>query len=174
MATEALEAQRLENKKKGLALGMADVPEYVFMNENGGPLDKDVWRRRVLNKAPEKAELRKIQIHDLRHTYATLRITQGDNIVDVSAQVGHQSAKLTVDVYYHWIPGRWMNLVNCCTQKPFIRTQKKKKDLSKMDKSLIFLGSPNGNRTRVFGVRGRYPRPLDDGTENGSTVLRTA
>jgi hypothetical protein len=25
-------------------------------------------------------------------------------------------------------------------------------------------GSPNGNRTRVFGVRGRYPRPLDDGT----------
>jgi hypothetical protein len=28
----------------------------------------------------------------------------------------------------------------------------------------ISLGSPNGNRTRVFGVRGRYPRPLDDGT----------
>lgn len=26
------------------------------------------------------------------------------------------------------------------------------------------LGSPNGNRTRVFAVRGRYPRPLDDGT----------
>jgi hypothetical protein len=23
--------------------------------------------------------------------------------------------------------------------------------------------SPNGTRTRVFGVRGRYPRPLDDG-----------
>ncbi len=26
------------------------------------------------------------------------------------------------------------------------------------------LNSPNGVRTRVFGVRGRYPRPLDDGT----------
>ncbi len=25
-------------------------------------------------------------------------------------------------------------------------------------------GGPNGNRTRVFGVRGRRPRPLDDGT----------
>ncbi len=27
------------------------------------------------------------------------------------------------------------------------------------------LGGPNGNRTRVFGVRGRRPGPLDDGTE---------
>jgi integration host factor subunit alpha len=25
-------------------------------------------------------------------------------------------------------------------------------------------GSPKGNRTPVFAVRGRYPRPLDDGT----------
>jgi hypothetical protein len=25
-------------------------------------------------------------------------------------------------------------------------------------------GGPNGARTRVFGVRGRCPRPLDDGT----------
>jgi hypothetical protein len=29
---------------------------------------------------------------------------------------------------------------------------------------LISFGSPNGDRTRVAGVRGRYPRPLDDGT----------
>ena len=25
------------------------------------------------------------------------------------------------------------------------------------------VGDPNGTRTRVFGVRGRRPRPLDDG-----------
>ena len=31
---------------------------------------------------------------------------------------------------------------------------------------LLLLNSPNGDRTRVFGVRGRYPRPLDDGTTN--------
>jgi hypothetical protein len=30
--------------------------------------------------------------------------------------------------------------------------------------NLEFLGGPNGTRTRVFGVRGRCPRPLDDGT----------
>ena len=28
----------------------------------------------------------------------------------------------------------------------------------------LFYGGPNGNRTRVLDVRGRRPRPLDDGT----------
>jgi integrase len=40
------------------------------------------WRHRVFNKALEKAELRRVRIHDLRHTYATLRISKGDNIQD--------------------------------------------------------------------------------------------
>jgi integrase len=54
---------------------------------------------------PQKAGLRKIRVHDLRHTYATLRITKGDNVADVSKQLGHHSVKFTMDIYYHWIPG---------------------------------------------------------------------
>lgn len=53
-----------------------------------------------------KVGLRKIRIHDLRHTYATLRISKGDNIADVSNQLGHHFPKLTWDVYYHWMPGK--------------------------------------------------------------------
>jgi len=103
---EALKVHHLQSKKKGLALGLGDSPEYVFTNEKGGLLDKDNWRRRVFNKTLEKAELRRVRIHDLRHTYATLRISKGDNIADVSAQLGHHSVKLTLDVYNHWIPGK--------------------------------------------------------------------
>lgn len=80
--------------------------EYVFTNGAGNLIDKDNWRRRVFTEALEKAKLRKIRIHDLRHTYATLRIAKGDNIADVSNQLGHHSVKLTMDVYYHWIPGK--------------------------------------------------------------------
>jgi hypothetical protein len=32
-------------------------------------------------------------------------------------------------------------------------------------------GSPNGFRTRVSGVRGQYPRPLDDGTIKSNFVI---
>ncbi|NVL91476.1 MAG: hypothetical protein HWN71_00355 [Desulfobacterales bacterium] len=47
-----------------------------------------------------------MRIHDLRHTYATLRIAKGDNLPDVPKQLGHHSVKLTLDVYSHWIPGK--------------------------------------------------------------------
>ena len=47
-----------------------------------------------------------IRIHDLRHTYATLRIAKGDSIHDMSNQLGHHSVKLTLDVYSHWMPGK--------------------------------------------------------------------
>ncbi len=53
----------------------------------------------------EKDGLRRIRIHDLRHTYATLRIYKGDNILDVSKQLGHHSIKITLDTYAHWMPG---------------------------------------------------------------------
>jgi integrase len=104
--TEALKDHELESKKKGFALGLGDAPEFVFTNEKGRVIDKDNWRRRVFKKALEKAELRQIRIHDLRHTYATLRISKGDNIADASKQLGHHSVKLTLDTYYHWIPGK--------------------------------------------------------------------
>ncbi len=38
----------------------------------------------------------------------------------------------------------------------------------------MLCGSPNGDRTRVSGVRGRYPRPLDDGTVGWGTRIRTS
>jgi integrase len=69
-------------------------------------VDLSNWRRRIFNKALEKATLRRIRIHDLRHTYATLRISKGDNIADVSNQLGHYSVKLTLDIYNHWLPGK--------------------------------------------------------------------
>ena len=103
---ETLQAYRLRCKQKGLALGLGAEPEYVFTNSNGTFMDVNNWRRRVFNKALEKAKLRRIRIHDMRHTYATLRISKGDNIADASHQLGHHSPKFTMDFYYHWMPGK--------------------------------------------------------------------
>ncbi len=55
---------------------------------------------------PRYTSARQIRIHDLRHTYATLRISKGDNIADVSNQLGHFSETFTMKIYYHWMPGK--------------------------------------------------------------------
>jgi len=92
-------------KKETLEKGWKKLPEWLFFNEAGSLIDVNHIRKRVFYKALEKAELRQIRIHDLRHTYATLRIQAGHNIADVSKQLGHHSISITVDTYYHWMPG---------------------------------------------------------------------
>jgi integrase len=110
--TDALKHHQLDSKKKGLALGLGDIPTYVFTDRSGGPIDKDNWRSRIFKKTLSKAGLRKIRIHDLRHTYATLRISKSDNIPDVSKQLGHHDIKTTLNIYYHWMPGGSKNEVD--------------------------------------------------------------
>ena len=66
------------------------------------------WRSRVFKKQIQKSGLCEIRINDLIHTYATLRISKGDNIADVSNQLGPHSVEFTMDVYYHWFPGKKM------------------------------------------------------------------
>ena len=109
--TGALKQLLHQRKIDTLKNGWGDFPEWVFVKDNGNPYHES-YSRRIFYKAIEKAGLRKIRIHDLRHTYATLRITKGDNVADVSKQLGHHSVKFTMDIYYHWIPGGNKNEVD--------------------------------------------------------------
>ncbi len=49
--------------------------------------------------------MRQIRIHDLRHTFASLLIAQGESLAYVRDQLGHHSIKMTVDIYGHLVPG---------------------------------------------------------------------
>lgn len=82
-----------------------DMPEWVFPNQAGRLLDANHWRRRVFRKALDKAELRQIRIHDLRHTYASLLLQAGESMAYIRDQLGHHSIKVTVDIYGHLVPG---------------------------------------------------------------------
>jgi integrase len=79
--------------------------QWVFMNAVGGPIDSDKWRQRVFLPMLKKAKVKRIRIHDLRHTYATLRISKGDNPLDVANQLG-DNVSVVMKVYIHWIPGK--------------------------------------------------------------------
>ncbi len=53
----------------------------------------------------EAAKVRRVRLHDLRHTYASLMLQQGESITYVKDQMGHHSIQITVDLYGHLIPG---------------------------------------------------------------------
>jgi Phage integrase family len=85
--------------KKGV-----EMSEWVFPSRQGPALEErnvqHVFTRMLL-----KAELRKIRIHDLRHTFASLLLQHGESVVYVKEQLGHSSIQITVDTYGHLIPG---------------------------------------------------------------------
>lgn len=78
--------------------------DLVFPNSNGNPLSAANLLQRGFYPALRRAGLRKIRFHDLRHTFASLMIASGVDIVSVSRLLGHASPKITLDVYAHMLP----------------------------------------------------------------------
>ena len=84
----------------------------AFPDRDGGPMDGDNFRRRVFYALLEKADIPRIRFHDIRHTFASLLLQQGESLHFVKEQMGHASIQTTVDVYGHLVPGSNRNAVN--------------------------------------------------------------
>jgi hypothetical protein len=51
-----------------------------------------------------RAGLAQIRFHDLRHSFASLLIAQGEHPKYISEQLGHASVQITLDRYGHLMP----------------------------------------------------------------------
>jgi len=77
--------------------------DFIFPNMTGKPMCQSHMLSRHFFPALVAAELPRIRFHDLRHTYASLKIEQGENIVYISKQMGHSSPVVTSTIYAHMI-----------------------------------------------------------------------
>ena len=92
--------------------------ELVFLSRDGSILDPDNLYHRYFQPVLTKAGLRKIRLHDLRHTFGSLLIQSGASIVYVKEQMGHSSIQVTVDIYGHLIPGANVSYVDRLDEVP--------------------------------------------------------
>jgi len=77
----------------------------VFPNGAGNPENHGNLLRRGFYPALKRAGLRHIRFHDLRHTFASLLIENGEHPKYIQKQLGHKSIKTTMDVYGHLMEG---------------------------------------------------------------------
>ena len=80
------------------------VHDLVFPNLAGKPMSNTNLLQRGFYPALRRGGLRKIRFHDLRHTFASLLIANGEDIVRVSRLLGHSSPTVTLNVYAHMLP----------------------------------------------------------------------
>lgn len=77
--------------------------DLVFVNTVGGPIDGAALYRRYV-KAAEKAKLRRLRFHDLRHSFGTMAVREFP-ITDVQEWMGHADIA-TTRKYVHYAPRR--------------------------------------------------------------------
>jgi hypothetical protein len=167
-----LERQRPFSFMKG-----ADAP--IFENPSSRLPWPDVQDQRKLYFHPTllRIGIRKRDAYQTRHTFATLALMAGVNPAYIARQLGHANTAMLVKHYSKWIDGadegREKSKLNGVFGpnldrevmvspgfRPPFRVLGSTKGLRNRDKRT---GDPYGNRTRVFAVRGRRPRPLDEG-----------
>lgn len=73
----------------------------VFCSTTGGVLRKGNFMKRHFYPTLEKASLRRVRFHDLRHTFASHMIHRSANPVELSEMMGHSSVAFTLDTYCH-------------------------------------------------------------------------
>jgi integrase len=76
----------------------------IFASESGSPLSRRHVTAHRFKPLLKRAGLPRIHFHDLRHTCATLLLSQNVNPKVVSEMLGHASIAITLDTYSHVLP----------------------------------------------------------------------
>ena len=106
----ALKELLTARKREAVRTGSPTPLAYIFQRD-GNPIEQNHIRR-IFKRVLTKAGIREMRIHDIRHTYASLLLSQGESPVYVKEQLGHQSIQITVDIYGHLIPSSNRGAVN--------------------------------------------------------------
>jgi integrase len=77
----------------------------MFPAPSGIPVHTSDFNRDVFKPTAATALLPDLVLHDLRHTYASALIHQGQSVKYVQTVMGHASAQTTLDVYGHLLDG---------------------------------------------------------------------
>jgi integrase len=109
----ALDAHQAKQEIEKIAAGSRYSDHgLVFAGQHGQPLDLKNLTSRHFVPLLKRAGLPRIRLYDLRHTHATLMLSAGVPVKVVSERLGHASAKMTLDVYGHVLPGQQEDAVS--------------------------------------------------------------
>lgn len=98
---EILKAARKRQLEERLAFGVGyGGAEYVGTDETGQPYTPNVLSYRW-GRMPDVLEIKRVRLHDARHSCATLMHHRQVPIAVIAAWLGHANAAFTMATYAH-------------------------------------------------------------------------
>lgn len=97
-----LEQQQWQNERRELLGDAWNETGYVFCLDDGNhpfPTSLTTWFRKWIRET----DLPYVTIHSLRHTFASLQISDGVPLIVVSRQLGHAKTSTTANIYAHML-----------------------------------------------------------------------
>ena len=83
--------------------------KFVFFGDK--PLaDSNI--QRIQETACKEANVKKIRLHDFRHSHASFLLSQGVSVVAVAKRLGHKNIEQTLNTYAHMMPREDDALIN--------------------------------------------------------------
>ncbi len=92
-----------KERQKGAEIAVG-ADSLVFTTPTGEALHSSNVQRRSFVPLMQKAGVKPIRFHDMRHTSATLALGRGVPVKVVSERLGHASIRITLDTYAHVLP----------------------------------------------------------------------
>lgn len=92
-------------------LKIQSTSDIIFSNRKGNYLRLSTPQDK-LNEAIKKTSIKKIRIHDLRHTHASLLFASGANAKEVQERLGHKDIKTTMNIYTHVTKNKQKTVLN--------------------------------------------------------------
>jgi len=102
LAVQSLRRHRLHQAEERLAMGdVWDHHDLMFTNSIGRPCEARNVIRKCYEPLLAKAGIPHVKFHALRHSAATLLLSQGVHPKIVAEMLGHTTISMTLDIYSH-------------------------------------------------------------------------
>lgn len=88
-----------------------------------------------MDRGSKKANIKRIRVHDLRHSHVSLLIELGFSATAIADRVGHESIDITYG-YAHLFPSKQKEMADSLTQVR-VKTQNDWEDLLKEDEENV-------------------------------------
>ena len=75
------------------------------------PVTKSLLQHEMI-QTTKKAGLKRIRVHDLRHSHASMLIEEGFSALLISERLGHENIETTLQTYSHLYPNKQLEVTN--------------------------------------------------------------